>query len=101
MNTQTTALTLAGKPASARRTKPVRREPIASQQADVALCDMRDIMEMTRMGKSYLYAAVKDGTFPAPVIKRPRCTRWRLVDVRNYLLKFGANAQASATATNG
>lgn len=102
LNTRTTASILIGKPSSsARRAKPVRREPIATHQADVALCDVRDIMAMTRMGKSFLYAAVRDGTFPAPVIKRPRCTRWRLADVRNYLLKFGANAQASATATNG
>lgn len=101
LNTRTTSIHAGIPSSSARRAKPVCREPIATQQPDVALLDMRDIMSMTRMGKSFLYAAVKAGTFPAPVIKEPRCTRWRLADVRTYLLQFGAKAQASATSING
>ena len=77
---------------ASRKKAPIRREPIAEQQADVALLDMRDLMSITRMGRSYLYAAVREGTFPAPVLRKPRCTRWRLSDVREHLQNLSAPA---------
>lgn len=67
-----------------------KRVPIAQEQADVALCDLRDIQAMSRMGKSWVYQQVKAGHFPAPVVQGHRCTRWRLADVRQYLLELGS-----------
>lgn len=66
--------------------------PIAQEQADVALCDMRDIQAMLRMGKSWVYAEIKAGRFPAPVIQSHRCTRFRLADIRKYLIDLAAKA---------
>jgi predicted DNA-binding transcriptional regulator AlpA len=98
LKTQTTTPTQVDQQASPRHSRRALREPISDQQADVALCDVRDIMAMTRMGKSYLFAAVRDGTFPAPVIRRPRCTRWSLAQIRAYLTQIAAGANASPTS---
>jgi prophage regulatory protein len=59
--------------------------PLIDEHADVALVDIRDIKVLTRMSDSWIYEAVRTGDFPAPVIRRPRCTRWTLASVRSWL----------------
>ena len=54
--------------------------------ADVALADINDLRALTRMSASWIYDAVRKGEFPAPAIRESRCTRWRLADVRSYLV---------------
>jgi predicted DNA-binding transcriptional regulator AlpA len=53
--------------------------------ADVALVDARTAAAACGASMSTWLEAVRTGAAPAPVIRRPRCTRWRLVDVRAYL----------------
>jgi predicted DNA-binding transcriptional regulator AlpA len=52
---------------------------------DVALVDAATIAAAGGFCVSTFLDAVRRGTAPQPVIRRPRCTRWRLVDVRAYL----------------
>lgn len=67
--------------------RPIIRPPLSSAHVDVALADMRDVCALTRLSKSWIYAAVADGRFPAPAIKAPRMTRWRLADVRQWIVE--------------
>ncbi len=65
--------------------RPVVRPPLPRGLDDVALADINDIKALVRVGNSWIHAAVADGSFPAPVIRGKRFTRWRLADVKAYL----------------
>jgi len=41
------------------------------------------------ISKSKLWADVKSGKFPQPVKLGPRCTAWRLEDIRAYIESAG------------
>lgn len=55
--------------------------------ADVALLSPEDICQLMRNSQSWLFAAVRKGEFPQPVIRQHRCTRWRASTVREHLMK--------------
>lgn len=74
--------------------RPTKREPLPQAHEDIALVEMRDLRAITRMGSSWIHERVKAGDFPAPVIKGPRCTRWRLSDVRAWVNARIAEAQS-------
>lgn len=76
------------------KARPIVRPPLSHGHDDVALADMTDLEALTRMQRSWLHAAVRDGRFPAPVIREPRCTRWRLADVRRWLIERAEKAAA-------
>lgn len=61
--------------------------PAADSLADLALVDINDILAATRASASWLHAAVRSGAFPKPAIKGVRFTRWRLADVRAWLVQ--------------
>lgn len=67
-------------------------------QEDVALIDAAGVCAMVAMSKSWLYAQVAAGEFPAPVIREPRCSRWRLADVRAHLMAVFEKAKSSSDA---
>lgn len=46
---------------------------------------------------SYWNDAVREGRAPSPVVRMPRCTRWRLGDVREFWRDFAKRATADAT----
>lgn len=48
--------------------------------------------------ESHVYNRVREGTFPAPVVREPRCTRWRNGDVQKWL-RQRAQAAAADPAT--
>ena len=50
------------------------------------------------MKTGWWYGKVREGEAPQPVIRAPRCTRWRLSDVRQFWRKF-AEQGASDTST--
>lgn len=82
--------------------RPTTRPPLPESHADVALADIADLIALTRMGRSWLHAAVRRGDFPAPAIREPRCTRWRLADVRAWLIErvsTGSDPQIAKTLT--
>jgi predicted DNA-binding transcriptional regulator AlpA len=78
--------------ATARRSEP----PISLQ--DVALIDARGSADAGCISVSQWYTLVAEGKAPAPVIRAPRCTRWRLADVRQWLID-SARGVATDTAT--
>lgn len=55
---------------------------------DVALIDADACAAAGSMSVSWWHDAVRDGRAPKPVVQRPRCTRWRLVDVRAFWSHF-------------
>ena len=51
---------------------------------EVALIDGQTCAAAGSMSVSWWHAEVAAGRAPKPVIRAPRCTRWRLADVRAY-----------------
>ena len=51
---------------------------------EVALIDAPMCAAAGAMSVSWWYEEVRSGRAPPPVVRKPRCTRWRLLDVRNY-----------------
>lgn len=43
------------------------------------------VRTLTGLGKTKIYADIKNGTFPAPVRHGTRCSRWRAGDVLDHL----------------
>lgn len=71
--------------------------------ADVALIDATTCAAAGAMSLSWWHEAVRLGQAPAPAIRKPRCTRWRLSDVRAFWEAFAQQAtddpQAGAAVT--
>lgn len=61
----------------------------------VALVDARTAAAAGSMSMSWWHESVAAGRAPAPVIRAPRCTRWRLADVRAFWQAFGSQADAA------
>lgn len=78
--------------------RPIVRPPLPEAHADVALCDMVDLEALTRYKRSWILKAVREGRFPEPLRFGPRCSRWRLIDVREWLVAHSAKALANSTA---
>lgn len=66
--------------------------------ADVALIDAPACAAAGSMSVSWWHQQVADGHAPQPVIRKPRCTRWRLADVRTFWLKSADQADTQAGA---
>jgi hypothetical protein len=64
---------------------------------DVALVDAKTAAAVGGMGISWWLDEVKEGRAPAPAIREPRLTRWRLVDVREF---WRRRAQSDTQASN-
>lgn len=70
--------------------------PIPSGLDDVALIDISDVCAAVRMSVSWVHEEVRQGRFPKPLRFGPRCARWRLFDVRAWLLKRAQEAEADS-----
>lgn len=71
-----------------------KQEPnLSSALADVALLTADDVSKLMRKSHSWLFDAVRRGAFPAPVMREPRCTRWRASTVRAHLLELFKRAE--------
>lgn len=68
----------------------------ASNLADVAFLDIRDVCAAARMSASWIHEEVRARRFPQPMRFGPRCTRWRSADVRDWLIARAAAADADA-----
>jgi predicted DNA-binding transcriptional regulator AlpA len=66
--------------------------------ADAGLIAMPGILVLTTMSKSAAHKAVRDGTFPAPVISGPRFTRWACSDVHQWLLERSQRSAGNGVA---
>ena len=76
--------------------RPTVRPPLPSANADVALTDINDVCALVRMSPSWWHDEVKAGRAPQPLRFGPRCTRWKLADVRAWLIERAAQPQAEA-----
>lgn len=73
--------------------------PIPATLADVALVDGPTCAAAGGMSISQWLDLVRTGDAPQPVIRRPRFTRWRLSDVRAWLIdraERGGDDEAAA-----
>ena len=64
-------------------------------QSDKALARRRQVEQLVQLSRSTIYAAVKAGTFPAPVRIGARAVAWRVSEVEQWL---EARPLASASA---
>lgn len=53
--------------------------------APLRLIRLPAVMQKTGMGRSWLYARVKDGTFPAPISCGARAIAWNEADVDAWI----------------
>ena len=58
--------------------------PLPADVADVALAAADTCAGIGEMSVSWWHEEVRTGRAPKPVIQQPRCTRWRLADVRRF-----------------
>jgi hypothetical protein len=66
--------------------------------AEVALIDAKTCAAAGDMSLSWWHEEVRAGRAPAAVIRKPRCTRWRLADVRAFWIEYAAKAAADTEA---
>lgn len=76
------------------------RAPVPESLASVTLIDATTCAAVGGMGLSWWHAEVAAGRAPAPIIRQPRCTRWRVVDVQQFWEKHIERAAADPAATN-
>jgi len=72
--------------------QPVTLQPLA----DVALIDAAGIVAAACISISQWHELVKTGKAPLPAFRKPRCTRWKLVEVRAWLIEFAAQGACRA-----
>ena len=72
--------------------------PIPPALADVALIDGPTAAAAGSMCLSTWHELVRRGDAPKPAMRAPRCTRWRLVDVRQFLIDRANAGAESSTA---
>lgn len=77
--------------------KPARRQPAPESLADVAHIDGPGAAAAGCLSISQWHALVREGRAPQPVIRAPRFTRWRLSDVRAWLIERESQPVAGAT----
>lgn len=60
---------------------------------EVALVDAKACAATGGMSLSWWHAEVAAGRAPQPVIRKPRCTRWRLSEVRAFWAKVAEDGR--------
>lgn len=73
-----------------RRPRRVAVQTLDSLKIPEALLKISTVVEVTGDSESTIRRGVAAGTFPAPVKRGTRCTRWVAADVLNWLRKRGA-----------
>lgn len=70
---------------------------------EVALISAETSAALAEISTSTWYELVRNKKAPQPALRRHRCTRWRLADVRNWLVDFaaqGSSSEASQVVAN-
>lgn len=78
-------------------TKPAAR-PLPANLVDIALIDASTCAAPGDLSVSWWLEEVRAGRAPQPVIRKPRCTRWRLVDVRTFWVEFATQGERDIEA---
>ena len=66
--------------------------------SEVALIDAQSCAATGGMSVSWWHAQVAAGQAPQPAVRRPRCTRWRLAEVRSFWVTFAEQGEADEAA---
>ena len=69
-------------------------QPLAALQLDDALLKKATVSAVTGLSASSVDRKTKEGLFPKPIKLGTRCTRWRAIDVRQWLAAQAAGHQA-------
>ena len=69
--------------------------PLALQ--DVALIDGATCAAAAGISISLFHELVRDKDAPQPAIRQVRCTRWRLADIRTWLIERAERGAADVT----
>jgi predicted DNA-binding transcriptional regulator AlpA len=62
---------------------------------EVALVDASTCAAVGSMSVSWWWEEVRTGRAPAPAVRAPRCTRWRISDVRAFWEAFARRCPAA------
>ena len=73
-------------------------QPLPADLTAVALIDAPTCAAAGAMSVSWWHEEVRAGRAPAPAIRKQRCTRWRLADVRAFWAKSAEPAAENAQA---
>lgn len=73
--------------------------PVPPALVDVALIDGPTCAAAAGMSLSAWHDLVRVKAAPAPSIRQPRCTRWKLADVRAWLIERASQPCANASAS--
>jgi predicted DNA-binding transcriptional regulator AlpA len=76
--------------------KPTIRAATPPVLADVALIDGPTCAAGACISVSQWHELVKEGEAPPPAFRAPRCTRWRLADVRAWLVQRAERGNQAA-----
>lgn len=84
---------------SARPTLPTHSahalDAVPAPLVDVALIDAKGIVAAACVSVSTWHELVRTGKAPQPVMRAPRCTRWRVADIRDWLLARSVDVSAA------
>ena len=71
---------------------------LAASLVEVSLIDAAACANVGSMSVSWWHEEVRAGRAPQPVIRKPRCTRWRVSDVRDFWQGFAHSGLDGADA---
>lgn len=71
------------------------RSEVPAGLADVALIDANACAASGGMSISQWHNLVRDGVAPQPAVRATRFTRWRITDVRGFLVSLAEREQPS------
>jgi predicted DNA-binding transcriptional regulator AlpA len=72
--------------------------PIPPALSSVALIDAPTCAAAGGMSVSWWHDEVREGRAPAPAVRQPRCTRWRMADVVAFWQAFATKGTADTRA---
>jgi hypothetical protein len=79
---------------TARRVKP-GADKVPPGFEDVRLLDIKACCAPGDMGATWWRSEVAAGRAPEPVVRLPRCTRWRAADVHKFWADFAAGQEGA------
>src|SRR5574337_1383213 len=71
---------------------------LAVHAADVVLIDAKACAALGSVSTTWWHESVRAGRAPQPVVRRTRCTRWRMVDVIKFWRDFAESGDAGTAA---
>lgn len=78
-------------------TKLLRKsESVHPALTDVALLDVKGVCAAVSMSASWVHDEVRAKRFPQPLRFGWRCTRWRAIDIRQWLIARAEEAEKDA-----